>query len=149
MKKAIVGILLLALVVALAGCAQQEKTEGTYLGEKGKEGTQSQAKGETNLDAPNQSKVETKLFNVVAKQSFFEPATITVNKGDTVELHITTGDVKHGFMLTAYNINETIEPGKLTDIEFVADKAGEFPFYCSVPCGPGHPEMEGLLIVKE
>ena len=33
--------------------------------------------------------------------------------------------------------------------EFIADKAGTFTFYCSIPCGRGHGSMHGKLIVNE
>jgi len=70
-----------------------------------------------------------------------------VYKGQTITLNITTLDRKHGLKLDAYNINEVIEPGKVTTVTFVADKTGEFPFKCSVLCGTGHFNMNGVLKV--
>ena len=35
-----------------------------------------------------------------------------------------------------------------TGVEFTADKAGEFDFYCTVFCGDKHQEMKGKLIIK-
>ncbi len=90
-----------------------------------------------------------KTFSLVAKQWAFEPGTVTVTKGDTVHLIITSKDVTHGFKIQEYGINEKINPGKKTEIEFVADKVGTFSFFCSVPCGKGHTGMSGQLIVEE
>ena len=90
-----------------------------------------------------------KTFSLVAKQWAFEPGTVTVTKGDTVHLTITSKDVTHGFKIQEYGINEKINPGKKTEIEFVADKAGTFSFFCSVPCGKGHTGMNGQLVVTE
>jgi len=90
-----------------------------------------------------------KEFDVEAKKWEFVPSTITVNKGDTVKLHITSTDVGHGFALSAFGINKTLNPGVTVDVEFVADKAGSFPFFCNVFCGEGHGGMNGTLVVNE
>lgn len=89
-----------------------------------------------------------KEIRIVAKQFTFEPSTITVNKGDAVRLVVTTADITHGLNIPGYGINENIQPGKETTIEFTADKVGEFKFFCSVPCGGGHREMTGKLVVN-
>jgi len=91
---------------------------------------------------------ETKEFDMTAKQFEFVPNTITVNKGDTVKLHIKSTDVTHGFSLPDFGVNEVLAPGNDVHVEFVADKAGTFTFSCSVPCGSGHGRMSGQLIVK-
>ncbi len=89
-----------------------------------------------------------KIFKLTAKKFAFEPSTITVNKGDTVHLNITSADTVHGFSLGEFNVSANIEPGKATSVDFVADKAGTFTFSCSVFCGAGHGDMQGTLIVK-
>lgn len=89
-----------------------------------------------------------KKFNITAKQWSFEPSTIIVNKNDKVILNIKSIDVTHGFALPDFKINEKIMPGKTVTVEFIADKTGEFKFFCSVPCGEGHGNMQGKLIVK-
>jgi cytochrome c oxidase subunit 2 len=97
----------------------------------------------------NDSSATVKTFTISSKQFDFEPDTITVNKGDKVKIILKSTDVRHGFNLPDYNINKTVDPGKIVTIEFTADKAGTFEFFCSVPCGPGHKDMTGKLIVKE
>ena len=86
---------------------------------------------------------------VTANKFSFDPDPIRVKKGDRVRLHITSLDVAHGFMLPDFGINEPINPGETTNVEFVADKAGTFTFRCSVFCGSGHQQMTGTLIVEE
>ena len=93
--------------------------------------------------------VTTYVKSIIAKQWSFEPAEIRVKKGDKVVLIIKSLDVKHGFSLSEFGIDAKLEPGKETRIEFQADKAGSFPFRCSVFCGQGHSEMTGALIVEE
>lgn len=89
-----------------------------------------------------------KEFKITAKQFTFDPATITVKKGDKVKLLVTSLDVDHGIGIKEYNINKNVSKGRTETIEFIADKAGEFDFYCSVFCGSGHKSMKGKLIVQ-
>lgn len=89
-----------------------------------------------------------KEFVLVAKQWEFVPNLIEVNIGDAVRLKIKSIDVTHGFVLSSFGISQSLEPGKETIVEFVADKIGTFSFFCNVPCGKGHSNMDGTLIVK-
>jgi len=88
-------------------------------------------------------------ITVSAKKWEFEPSTIEVNKGDRVMLTITSEDVEHGFSLPDFQVDVKLSPGKTVPVEFVADKAGTFDFFCSVYCGSGHRDMVGKLVVKE
>lgn len=73
---------------------------------------------------------------------------ITVNKGDTVRLRITSPDVVHGFAIGGLGIDVGhIVPGEVTTVEFVADQAGQFTYYCNVWCSPFHYRMRGTLEV--
>lgn len=96
----------------------------------------------------NQSKSAIKEFQMTAKQFEFIPNTITVNKGDTVKLNITSIDVDHGFALSKFNIKENLSPGKTVTVQFQATENGEYTFFCSLFCGDGHGNMQGKLIVK-
>lgn len=89
-----------------------------------------------------------KNFVITAKQWTFTPGEIVVNKWDTVRLEITSVDVKHWFNIPEYNINKTLVPWEKIVVEFVADKAGTFSFFCNVMCGTGHRDMKWTLIVK-
>ena len=100
------------------------------------------------VEVPEATEEIVKEFTMTAKQWEFEPSEITVNKGDTVKLHITSEDVKHGFGLPEFGINVDLEPGETVDVEFVADETGTFPFACTVVCGSGHIGMEGQVIVE-
>tara|TARA_Y100000310_G_scaffold345665_1_gene467990 strand:- start:41138 stop:41566 length:429 start_codon:yes stop_codon:yes gene_type:complete len=95
-----------------------------------------------------EKKSSVKEFNIVAKKWDFNPSTIIVNKGDTVKLNIESIDVAHGIVILDFGVNEKLEPGKTTNIEFIADKEGIFSFFCNVFCGSGHSEMRGTLIVQ-
>lgn len=58
---------------------------------------------------------------------------ITVNKGDTVRIIVTVTKGTHDFLIDEYGINAQTPLNQPTTIEFVADKAGEFVYYCSLP----------------
>jgi nitrous-oxide reductase len=87
-----------------------------------------------------------------AVRSHFVPDTISVKQGDKVHLHITNleqaYDATHGFTIDQYNVNVSLEPGKEVNIDFVADRAGTFPFYCTEFCSALHLEMAGYFLVE-
>ncbi len=90
--------------------------------------------------------------SMVAVRSSFEPWKIEVNQGDKVTIYMPnieqTTDELHGFGLNEYNINVVADPGETKVIEFVANKKGVFPFYCTNFCSALHQEMQGYLLVK-
>lgn len=90
-----------------------------------------------------------KEIPLAAYQFGYEPSEITVSKGDIVRFLATSRDVPHGVYIEEYGINATLKKGEMKEIEFIADKAGEFPILCSVYCGRGHHTMRAKLIVKE
>jgi nitrous-oxide reductase len=89
---------------------------------------------------------------MLAVRSSFEPNKVEVQQGDKVRIYLTnieqTTDELHGFGLSEHNINVVVDPGETKTIEFVADKAGVFPFYCTNFCSALHQEMQGYLLVK-
>lgn len=58
---------------------------------------------------------------------------ITVNKGDRVRIKITVTSGMHDFKIDEYGIYADTQLNKESVVEFVADKAGEFTYYCTKP----------------
>jgi nitrous-oxide reductase len=89
---------------------------------------------------------------VFAMRTFFSPAVIEVEQGDTLTVHITNGeqsrDEIHGFGVAEYNVNLVMDPGETKTVKLVADKTGVFPYYCTNFCSALHQEMQGYLAVK-
>jgi nitrous-oxide reductase len=89
---------------------------------------------------------------MTAIRSHFTPDIIRVKEGEKVALHITSieqaHDATHGFTVDQYNVHASLEPGKHVDIDFVADKAGVYPLYCTEFCSALHLEMAGYLLVE-
>ena len=89
-------------------------------------------------------------MRVAKNQWQFEPNVIRVQPGDHVRLHIYNEDsYDHGFAIDIIGVNRRLFPERTTVVEFNASLAGTFPFYCSVPCGDGHYDQVGTLIVGE
>jgi nitrous-oxide reductase len=87
-----------------------------------------------------------------AIRSHFSPDIVRVKEGDKVKIHLTSleqaHDATHGFTISSYNIQVSLEPGEHSDIEFVADKPGVFPMYCTEFCSALHLEMAGYFLVE-
>lgn len=91
---------------------------------------------------------KTVTFSVTASNFQFDPTEIIVKQGDNVVINVTGKDATHSLVIRDYNINEVVNPGETKQLKFVADKTGTFTFFCSVPCGEGHSDMRGKLIVQ-
>lgn len=91
------------------------------------------------------------VFGTVIR-SHINPERLEVKKGDKVIIHLTNleraQDETHGFGVYGYNAHMSLEPGKMSTVEFIADKEGVFPYYCTEFCSALHLEMMGYLLVK-
>ena len=62
----------------------------------------------------------------------------------------------HGIGIDAFGVSQRMPANSTIKVEFVVTQAGDFPFYCSVPCGEGnvdgvkrtHFDMIGNMRVK-
>ncbi len=85
-------------------------------------------------------------------RSHYTPEQVKVKQGDHVIWHLTnierTRDATHGFALSGYNINLSLEPGKTETIEFDANMAGTYTYYCTEFCSALHLEMLGYFLVE-
>jgi plastocyanin len=90
----------------------------------------------------------TKEFTVSGSNFKFEPATLTVNKGDTVKITFKNSGGMHNLMIDEFKANtKTIQSGQEDTITFTADKTGQFEYYCGVG---NHRQMgmKGTLTVQ-
>ncbi len=91
---------------------------------------------------------QTHSIDVTARQFAFEPATLDIQRGDTVTIHLESLDAAHGLFIDGYDVDIQAEPGKSAQVTFVADKEGKFKIRCSVSCGVLHPFMIGEMNVE-
>jgi cytochrome c oxidase subunit II len=78
---------------------------------------------------------------VTAKRYGFEPAEITLKKGEPVDLALKSADVPHGVRVHELNLDVKAAKGTTADAHFTPDKTGTFVGHCSVFCGKGHGVM--------
>ncbi len=109
-----------------------------------------------NAVEPGQERVErngneVEIWMTVVR-SHYTPDRIELKKGDKVTWHLTNveraRDATHGFALSGYNINLSLEPGESTTIEFEADLPGTFTYYCTEFCSALHLEMIGYMLIE-
>lgn len=89
-----------------------------------------------------------KEFTVMGSSLKFAPATLTVNKGDQVKITFKNNGGTHDFVIDEFSVkSDTLQSNEDTTVEFTADQAGSFEYYCSVA---NHRQMgmKGTLVVK-
>lgn len=93
---------------------------------------------------------DVRVIRVSAERFAFFPSEITVEKGTTIEFHLTSDDTDHGFRIVGTDVDAQIPKRRRgeTVVKYVADTAGHFMIECSRPCGTGHTAMRATLIVK-
>jgi len=88
-------------------------------------------------------------FTVRADNYFFNPEEIRVKKGELVKIILVSVGGYHDLVIDEFDKKTNrINEGEEDVVEFVANKVGEFEYYCSVG---NHRElgMVGKLIVEE
>lgn len=92
--------------------------------------------------APNR-----RAFTIVAERYHFSPDRIEVSKDDLVKITLRSADQPLSFAIDAYRIVKRVGGGQTVAFEFRADRAGTFPFYCSMASDDRCKEMKGTLVV--
>ena len=88
-------------------------------------------------------------IEVTAKRFSFDPAEITVKKGQPVEFELKSADVAHGIRIRELNLDVKVAKGGTSDVNFTPEKTGDFVGHCSVFCGSGHGSMKFTVHVVE
>jgi cytochrome c oxidase subunit 2 len=91
---------------------------------------------------------ETRQVFVTMKKYSIEPPEIHLKEGETVEFHVTTMDVQHGFDVPDLGIKQSVQPTRPAVFTFTADSRGVFEVKCGILCGSGHDRMRGKLVVE-
>ncbi|MBB6146586.1 cytochrome c oxidase subunit 2 [Silvibacterium bohemicum] len=82
-----------------------------------------------------------KRIEIHAKRFSFSPAEITLTKGQTVTLALTSDDVPHSLLVEGLHINAAMNKGKVTEVQVTPDTVGDFHGKCGKFCGSGHGSM--------
>lgn len=75
----------------------------------------------------------------------YEPEEITLEQCDRVKVTVINEDnFDHGFAIDAFGVSQRLPANGTIEVNFVATKAGTFPFYCSVSCSDSSDPTFGL-----
>lgn len=88
------------------------------------------------------------VITVEASNYAFTPAAIHLRKGQKVVLRVVSTEETHGISIPLMNITAILRPGEPLEIPIPTDVAGTFDFFCSIPCGSGHAQMQGTIIIE-
>ena len=87
-------------------------------------------------------------ITLIARNYQFSPNRIEVTQDDLVKLTIESGDIAYSFTIDEYRVSRRVPAGGSTTLEFRADRAGSFPFYCNLTSDSRHSQMKGELVVR-
>jgi heme/copper-type cytochrome/quinol oxidase subunit 2 len=88
-------------------------------------------------------------IEVRVSKAGFQPSRLTLRRGETARLVLSSTDAEHCFAVDAFRVEKRVRPGRPTRLEFVPDRAGAFPFYCCLESGEAARAERGELAVTE
>jgi cytochrome c oxidase subunit 2 len=89
-----------------------------------------------------------RTIEITAKRFEFVPSTITLKKGETVKLRVTSEDVTHGFFLRALHVDTDLVPGQTQEMTVTPETSGTFVAICHHFCGAQHGNMKMTIVVE-
>ncbi|HEY6490656.1 MAG: cupredoxin domain-containing protein [Terracidiphilus sp.] len=96
------------------------------------------------ITVPSHAESAPRRVEVTAKRFSFQPAEVTVKKGETVVLVLKSADVPHGLRFRELNVDVKANRGGTGQVKFTPQQTGTFVGRCSVFCGSGH----GVMTLK-
>jgi cytochrome c oxidase subunit II len=96
-----------------------------------------------------EASADPRVIAIKAHKFQFAPDAITLKKGETVTLQLTSDDATHGFLVKPLKILTAIVPGKVTELTITPQVTGTFRVNCDHFCGAGHSDMHMTLTVTE
>ena len=90
-----------------------------------------------------------RTIEIHAKRFTFVPAEITLTKGETVTLDLTSDDVPHALVIEGLHIKSPISKGHVTQVTLTPETVGDFHGKCGQFCGSGHGSMLFVVHVVE
>lgn len=97
------------------------------------------------LDAMHADSVPTITVHAVRYE--FQPAAITLKRGQTVQLVFIADDVAHGISIPDLGVDVDLPKHKAEAIVVSPKLAGDFDGECSKYCGTGHNDMTFIVHV--
>lgn len=92
---------------------------------------------------------EPRVIMMSAENWQFTPNVIHAKQGEKVTIHLSGLSGTHGFTAPGLNINTSVVAGNSVEVTLPTEKTGTFQFFCSIPCGSGHKDMKGQIVIEE
>jgi heme/copper-type cytochrome/quinol oxidase subunit 2 len=86
-------------------------------------------------------------FKIQASGNDFNPSTIIVKQGDSIQISLTAVDKDYDFTQPDYGFNTKVSKGQTRTFPFDATAGGKFTFFCKSCGGPGTGPV-GYIIVS-
>lgn len=138
MRNFIIGVVILVLAAGIFWFFFRPRTEiretnFSTPANNNLSGGEQTPKAEGMPQAPAPSNNQIKEFTVVGSNFKFSVGEIRVKKGDTVKIVFKNEQGHHDWQVDEFNAaTKAIEAGEQDTVQFVADKVGQFEYYCSV-----------------
>jgi cytochrome c oxidase subunit II len=152
---ALIGVGLLILCLAVAGCSKGTSMNNTTAPQPSTASPSKTGATAGEQPAAGQETLSGEVVNGVREvkvEAFrygYSPDPIVVKKGEKVKLFAKSRDVEHGLANKELGLDLKLSPDKEVTGEFTAAKAGDYETHCTVYCGPGHKDMGGMITVVE
>lgn len=79
----------------------------------------------------------------------FSQKELRLKKGEQVRVRLTNVKGDHSFTAADLGIDVVVEEGTTKEFVIPTETTGTFGFRCAIPCGPGHRDMTGQIIIEE
>lgn len=148
----VIVIIVVLVLVGVGAMLMKNKSQSTQTPETMEE-EKATSEG-TSAEAPASEEAMTeegtvKEFAIDAGSFYYKPNEIKVKKDDKVKIVMTSKDMMHNFNIDELNVKIPVtKSGQTNTVEFVADTAGTFEFYCSVGQHRANGQV-GTIIVEE
>ncbi|SFB75844.1 cytochrome c oxidase subunit 2 [Polaromonas sp. OV174] len=93
------------------------------------------------------SRAQESTIKITAQRFRYRPNEISLHKGQTTVLEITSLDFAHGFNIPDLAMRADLVPGKVVTVRVRFDAPGSYDFHCDNFCGEGHEQMAGHFVV--
>lgn len=148
--------LVLASMVMLVGCVAAPVTpsDGTSSAASSDVSLKNSDDG-TSLEAAAAVRRKTlpapaaRTVDIVVDNWSFTPSSLPMKKGESVALRLTAVAGTHSFSVPELGINQRVEAGQTVTVTIPTDQVGAFSFRCAIPCGSGHRDMKGMIVIQQ
>jgi cytochrome c oxidase subunit 2 len=87
--------------------------------------------------------------SIRASRQGFTPSSLTLRRGETVRVVLSSSDIEHCFAIDELRIEKRIVPGRETRFDLTPERSGTYAFLCCLESGEAAATERGQLTVVE